>query len=124
MAELSRRLTVDESRQVLLTGMLPGEPETLSESRFQARILTYAKAHGWKGYHTYDSRGSAPGFPDLVLARGGHPGRLLFVEDKRTGGKVTPAQQEWLEILRHTVPGVEVYVWEPQDWPEILRILT
>ena len=59
------------------------------------------------------------GFPDLVLAR---QGRLIFAELKREGRKPTPPQQGWLEVLA-TCAGVEVYLWTPADWGEIVRIL-
>ena len=33
----------------------------ISEKEFQATVIEYAKACGWKVYHTYDSRRSDPG---------------------------------------------------------------
>ena len=34
-----------------------------SEAEFQAEIIAYALSFGWLVYHTYNSRGSQPGFP-------------------------------------------------------------
>jgi hypothetical protein len=59
------------------------------------------------------------GFPDIVLAR---DGRIIFAELKRTGGRPTPQQQMWLETLAQC-DGVEVYVWNPNDWDRIVEIL-
>lgn len=56
-----------------------------------------------------------PGFPDLVLARGG---RVIFAELKAQRGTVRPEQQEWLDTLR-ACPGVEVVVWRPSDWESV-----
>lgn len=57
---------------------------------------------GWMAYHTHDSRRSEPGFPDLVLVRGGE---CLAVEVKAAGGRATAAQLEWLAAL-DAVPGI------------------
>lgn len=85
------------------------------------RIRRLAKEHGWRCYHTYDSRHSEEGYPDLTLAR---QGRLIFAELKSQKGRLTGAQVIWSHLLRSTVPGIEVYVWRPQDWPTIVTILT
>ena len=43
----------------------------LTEAQLQEMVVARSKALGWLVYHTYDSRRSASGFPDLVLARDG-----------------------------------------------------
>lgn len=103
--------------------------DKLSERAFQAQVLDYARLRGWRYYHHRPAlRASgrwstalsgAPGLPDLILLR--HD-RLLFVELKTTTGRVRPAQQEWLDALS-VVTGVEVYLWRPRDWDEILEKL-
>jgi hypothetical protein len=69
---------------------------------------------GWLGllvYHTRDSRGSVPGFPDLVIVgRGG----VIFRELKSGAGKVTKAQTAWHEALVEA--GSNWGVWRPADW--------
>src|SRR5262245_30603180 len=87
----------------------------VSEADFQAAVLDLARLRGWRCYHTHDSRRSAAGYPDLTLVRGR---RLLFVELKRRGGRPTPAQAAWLADLA-AVPGVEVHLWRPADWPAV-----
>lgn len=82
-----------------------------TEADLQATVVDAARACGWLVYHTYDSRRSAAGFPDLVLAR---HGELLFVELKSAKGKTSRDQDEWLDALR-CVAGVGVYVWRPED---------
>lgn len=91
----------------------------LSEKDVQQRIIDRAKALGWLVYHTHDSRHSAAGFPDLVLAR---RGRTLFVEVKAEKGRLSEAQKEWWVELRLNVTN-EVYVWRPSDLGEIEDLL-
>jgi VRR-NUC domain-containing protein len=97
------------------------------EKALLAEVRRLAKAHGWVCYHTHDSRHSDSGFPDLVLARTAtatSPGRLIFAELKRAKTKTTQAQDTWLSVLAHTIPGVEVYLWRPADLDTITEILT
>jgi hypothetical protein len=78
------------------------DPQTLAdasmtdEAAFQVRIIELATVHGWRVYHTHDSRRSEPGFPDLVLVRGS---RLLFVELKVGKRQLTDEQRDWLRAL-------------------------
>jgi hypothetical protein len=48
--------------------------------------------------------------------------RLVFAELKMPKKKATAAQREWLEALG-AVPGVETYLWTPDDIDEILICL-
>ncbi len=73
----------------------------------------------WLVYHTYDSRNSTPGFPDLVLIR---PPRLIVAELKTETGRVTDEQKLWLENFK-AVPMVETYVWRPSDWKKVEAVL-
>jgi hypothetical protein len=68
----------------------------VTEKQLQAQVVQLASLTGWRCYHTFDSRRSAPGFPDLLLVR---PPRCLFVELKTTTGRLRPAQAAWLEAL-------------------------
>ena len=109
----------------------------LSEDELQAAIIEMAETLGWLVYHTRDSRGSAEGFPDLVLVR--EP-RILFVELKGIGvtgrrGRVSAAQAEWLTrlgtcsdfvagmvaacpvaVAGPVVPFVAARCWRPDEW--------
>jgi hypothetical protein len=77
-------------------------------------VIDLAKLRGWLVYHTLNSRGSAAGFPDLVLARDGD---VVFAEVKIGNNKPTKAQQIWLDALPTNLIGV--YLWTPDDWSEI-----
>ena len=90
----------------------------ITEKRWMADVIEAATMFRWAWYHTLDSRGSTPGFPDLILVR---PPRLLAVELKAERGKLTPAQAEWLDLL--AVCGVETHVWRPSDHASMLRAL-
>ncbi len=95
----------------------------LTEAEFQQMITERAKLLGWLIYHTYDSRRSASGFPDLVLVRSG---RVLFVEVKSEKGRLSKAQAEWLRALYGSTLETsinEVYVWRPSDMAEIEETL-
>ena len=92
-----------------------GMQSLLSEKDWQEVVVAYARIKGWLVYHTHDSRRSAPGFPDLALARGG---RLVFAELKREDGKLRPDQTTWVEALL-AVAGVEVKVWRPSQWTDV-----
>ncbi len=90
----------------------------MTEAAFQKMVITLARLCGWRVYHTYDSRRSQAGFPDLVLIRGQ---LLLFVELKTDTGRVTAEQKAWLAALAEA--GQDVWVWRPADWPAIEAIL-
>lgn len=81
--------------------------ESMSEKQLQEHVIALALRLGWLVYHTFDSRRSAPGFPDLVLARGA----VLYRELKAANGVLSPAQKTWLQGLR--VAGADAGVWRP-----------
>ena len=85
----------------------------MKERELQSLVEALAGRLGWLSYHTRDSRRSAPGFPDLVLTRGG---RLIFAELKSAKGRITPEQRVWLDALERT--RAEVHEWRPVDWPD------
>jgi hypothetical protein len=91
--------------------------KSIPESAFQSQVLAFARLHGWRPYHTHDSRRSHPGFPDLVLVRE----RVIWAELKSDRGKVSAEQQAWIDALVRA--GQEVYVWRPEDWGEIEMVL-
>jgi VRR-NUC domain-containing protein len=62
----------------------------ISEKGLQAQVGELARLCGFPVYHTHDSRHSAPGFPDLVLAR---PPVIRFVELKTDTGRLRPQQR-------------------------------
>jgi hypothetical protein len=110
-----------EAKVLELAGVRPAAPASLpeeSEKEFMARVVALAKRNGWLTYHTFQSRKSEAGFPDLVLCRGP---RALVVELKTRTGCTTAAQDRWLEALRDAA--LDARVWRPRDWPEIVEVL-
>lgn len=89
-----------------------------SEKQFQEKVVQLARLLGYRCYHTHDSRRSAAGFPDLVLAK---PGRLVFAELKSEKGKVSREQEQWIETLR--AAGAHVCLWRAGDMPTVVRVL-
>lgn len=83
----------------------------VSERAFQQQVVDVARLLGYRVYHPWISVHSSAGFPDLVLVR---PPRLVLAEVKTDRGRVTAAQQAWLDLLR-ACPGCETYVWRPSD---------
>ncbi len=101
----------------------------LTEKQWQDQVLEVAHMLGWYCHHDHDSRKqdwrADSGFPDLVLAK---DGRIIFAELKTAKGRMTPMQQGWRrhlggDALIGPPEGVEVYLWRPDDWPEVERIL-
>lgn len=90
----------------------------ISEKAFQNKILAMCNWMGLRAYHVYDSRQSAPGFPDLVIVG---PKGVIFAELKSATGKLSNHQRDWLRDL-HTA-GQKTFVWRPADWPTIEREL-
>jgi hypothetical protein len=112
------RLPPDIAAKCLeLAGINPCEG--LSEAAFQAKVVALAVDNGFEVYHTFDSRRSAPGYPDLVIAK---PGRLIVAELKVGRNKPTPAQEKWLRLYE-SIPGVRVFRWRETDWSEIRKEL-
>ena len=86
----------------------------MTEKQLQEAVIACAKLLGWRVYHTWDSRRSAPGFPDLVLVLPGS--RLIFAELKTETGKVSDAQNQWLDDLGSVTWDTEEYIWRPRHW--------
>lgn len=82
----------------------------MTEAQLQAAIVDAARLQGWLVYHTYDSRRSAAGYPDLTLVRE----RVVFAEIKADKGRLSHAQQEW--VIHLVNAGAEVHVWNPSSW--------
>ena len=92
----------------------------MSEKEYQNAVVRAFLDYGWKVYHTFDSRRSEPGFPDLVMVKGK---RIVFVELKSAKGKETTAQLEWLDALDKADTKI-VDVWRPESSDgEIIRLL-
>lgn len=91
-----------------------------TEKEFQQAVVDALRVAGFTVYHTYDSRRSAPGFPDIVAVRP-RTQQVLFREIKTEKGKVSIAQELWLDALQKA--GADAGVWRPSDWKAIERTL-
>jgi len=81
-------------------------------------VITYAEFHGWLVYHTFDSRRSGAGFPDLFMVRGN---RAVAIECKASKGRVTDDQRRWLQALGFA--GVEAFAFWPDDEARVEALL-
>lgn len=92
--------------------------DEILEKEWQAQVFKLARVLGWKkSYHTYDSRRSSSGFPDVVLVRD----RVVYLELKREKTGCTPAQVDWLRDLN--AAGAEVYVVRPRNLQALALVL-
>src|SRR5690606_36045745 len=85
----------------------------MSEAQLLATIRQVCRTLGLLCYHTYDSRRSEPGFPDLVIVGLG-PGAVLYRELKSERGRLRPEQRIWLDALSRA--GQDADVWRPGDF--------
>ena len=124
-AEQARKQLEQEGKGKTAQKKLKGRREALSERDFQQQVIDYAKVRGWKIYHPFDSRRSTPGFPDLVLVRT-KPARLIFAELKTEKGRLSAEQSAWIVALcavAAKTESVEMHLWRPSDFDEILEVL-
>lgn len=125
----AERQAAKPKRQPAQVSSLP----RMTEARFMAQVVELAKLNHWEVWH--DAATNAPrrcyscgarargprnaaGLPDLLLVRGT---QLIWAELKAQDGATSPEQRQWIAALRAT--GQTVFVWRPQDWPEIERTL-
>lgn len=104
-----------------------GIPEL--EKDFQGAVIEMARLTGWRVAHFRPARtkhgwktpvsADGVGFPDLILVRGD---RLVIAELKSDTGKVSDEQTVWLDAFSG-VANVEVFVWRPREWPEVVATL-
>ena len=91
-------------------------------------MIDTAHHYGWQPFHLRDRdsihivRGR--GFPDLVMYRKNpDTGQtdLIVAELKRDyGGELREEQAEWLEAFGQHIPA---YLWQPENWDEIERVM-
>lgn len=93
----------------------------VSEKAFMWAVIRLATARGYKVYHPFDSRKSAPGYPDLTMAKPGRP--VIFAELKIGKEKPTFEQQAWLDTLSQA-QHPRVFCWRPEDWSTIQEVLS
>ncbi len=84
----------------------------MTERQLLAAVRDACQWSGLLCYHTFDSRRSEPGFPDVVVVG---PHGVIFRELKAERGRVTSDQRTWLDRLN--AAGADADVWRPDDWP-------
>lgn len=90
----------------------------MNEAQWQQRITDTCDLYGLVWHHETDSRRSKAGFPDLVIVGNS----TIFAELKTDRGRVSTAQQFWLDRINEA--GGEAVVWRPRDWDRVfLRLL-
>ena len=102
---------------------------TEREDGFLHTVLKMAQALGWMAFHPRPARtahgwvtalSGDPGYVYVTLAKAGHP--LILAELKSAHGRVSPAQQAWLDVLRQA-DGHRVELWTPAEWEYIEAVL-
>ncbi len=102
----------------------------VTEREFQDQIVELGHLYHWQIAHFRPARkldgswatpvsADGKGWPDLVLVRGD---RVIFAEAKSENGKLSQEQREWLDLLKAT-KGVEVYLWKPSIFEDIVELL-
>ena len=93
--------------------------ERISEKELSQHVVNLAKMLGWKvaRWPTWRPTGTDAGVPDLLLVR---DGVILLIELKAASGRLSEAQEAWLEAS-----GGQILVYRPDDWfsGEIERLL-
>ena len=89
----------------------------MTEKEFQAQIVDLVGILGGMVYHTYDSRRSAQGFPDLTIVTLDR--RVIFAELKL--GKKQPTDSQWMWL--RGLPDHQAYLWHGTDWDAAARII-
>ena len=90
----------------------------MTEKEFQAQIVEVVGVLGGMVYHTYDSRRSAPGYPDLTIVTADR--RVIFAELKV--GKRQPTETQWVWL--RALPDHQAYLWRPDDLDDAVRIIS
>ena len=113
-----------KARAKLMKEQGPGGLQDCVEGICRALRLDY--------YHTYSSKKSQPGYPDMTIVAPLADGRkrIIFVELKNQKRRPTEDQARWLdhfsELAMELDDGsVESLLWRPMDWfsGEIDRVL-
>ena len=91
----------------------------MTERDLMESLRSAARECGWLVYHPFLSKWSEKGFPDLIMIRNG---KGFAWELKSAKGKVTDAQQTWMDALRG-IPGVSARVVYPDDLEKAYQAL-
>lgn len=91
------------------------ELNQMREKEFQDMVIGAARTLDPEVliYHTFDSRRSEPGYPDLHVVSTRF-GISIFRELKTAKGRLSTHQQKWLKKMNQV--GIDAAVWRPEDW--------
>lgn len=81
----------------------------MSERELAGFVNKLIRSNGLFVYHTYNSRRSARGWPDLVIVGS----KVIYRELKRQAGQVDPEQVRVGQLLRDA--GADFDIWRPSD---------
>ena len=89
----------------------------MTEAELQNAVIDLCKLLNIAYYHTYNSRRSVAGFPDLVLVKD----RIIFVELKSEKGRLSPSQRQWRDDIQGA--GGEWWLVRPSDLEGFANLL-
>lgn len=91
-----------------------------NEAEYQQQILDLARTLNWRCYHTWDSRHSEGGFPDIIAIRGP---QLLALEIKGAKAKEPPPEQVgWIGAFNQVRYVHAAFVYT-KDFPDLADTL-
>jgi len=88
----------------------------ITENDIKRQVKNYLGIKGFFHFHILQGLGAFRGIPDIVAIR---KGRVIFLEIKKPGGKLSEHQQRFQETMERA--GGEYYVVRSLE--EIIRIL-
>ena len=80
----------------------------VTEQEMLNQLMAEAGKAGWYAYHTYDSRRSKAGFPDVVLMK---PPRMILIELKGPRGHASSDQKMVMQLARECTHIHAGFVW-------------
>lgn len=87
----------------------------MTEKQLQSAVMDTLRKFGWRAYHTFDSRRSGAGFPDIIAIRGDTG---IAIELKRQKDKTKPErmreQHAWLTAFDDA--GFSTAMYRPSHW--------
>lgn len=92
----------------------------MKESAYAKQIEYLLELGGWRWCHYEPAVRQSGAWATPLRGDKGEPdyravraGRLIFVEIKGDGGRLSAFQKEWIADL--LAAGIETYVWHPED---------
>ena len=89
--------------------VVSGAAAAMTEAELDRAVRALLADLGLFGFHPYDSRRSAPGWPDWTIIGS----RVLFRELKTQDGRLSSAQRTVLYLLQSA--GQDAGTWRPAD---------